>query len=74
MNDPTNPSRPIQIALGMLGEQTSAWFGALHWLNALVVTAAAAHLAHRTAARPPGRHRREPGDPAAVSTSGGLGR
>ncbi|MGH2908143.1 MAG: hypothetical protein ACRDK8_02455 [Solirubrobacteraceae bacterium] len=39
----------VQAALGVLGTQTAAWFGALHGLNAVVVLAAAAHLARTTA-------------------------
>ena len=38
----------IQIALGVLGEKTSAWFGAVHGLNALIVAGAAVNLARRT--------------------------
>lgn len=38
----------IQVALGVLGEKTSAWFGAVHGLNALIVAGAAANLARRT--------------------------
>lgn len=37
-----------QVALGVLGENSSAWFGAAHGLNALVVTGAAVDLARRT--------------------------
>jgi hypothetical protein len=40
-----------QVALGVLGSQSSAWFGAVHGLNALVVAGAAATLARRTAQR-----------------------
>jgi hypothetical protein len=35
----------LQVALGVLGTDTSAWFGALHAVNALVVLGAAATLA-----------------------------
>ena len=38
----------VQVALGVLGENSSAWFGAVHGLNALVVAAAAFNLARRT--------------------------
>jgi hypothetical protein len=38
----------IQVALGVLGADTQAWFGALHGLNALAVMAAAGTLARRT--------------------------
>lgn len=40
-----------QVALGVLGTHSSAWFGALHGLNALVVVGAAAAVARRTAQR-----------------------
>jgi hypothetical protein len=39
----------VQVVLGVLGEHSSTWFGALHGLNALVVAAGAANLARRTA-------------------------
>jgi hypothetical protein len=41
----------VQVALGVLGTQSSAWFGAVHGFNALVVAGAAATLARRTAQR-----------------------
>jgi hypothetical protein len=37
-----------QVALGVLGEKTSAWFGAAHGLDALVAAGAAVNLARRT--------------------------
>jgi hypothetical protein len=37
----------LQAALGVLGADTEAWFGALHGLNALAVMAASATLARR---------------------------
>jgi hypothetical protein len=37
----------LQAALGVLGTDTQAWFGALHGLNALAVLAAAGTLARR---------------------------
>jgi hypothetical protein len=40
----------VQVALGVLGSNTAAWFGALHGLNALVVIGAAGNLARTTAA------------------------
>lgn len=40
----------VQVVLGVLGTQTSAWFGAVHGLNALVVVGAAVNLARTTAA------------------------
>jgi Family of unknown function (DUF6220) len=40
----------VQVALGVLGENTSAWFGAVHGLNALLVAGAAVHLTRRTQA------------------------
>ena len=39
----------LQAVLGVLGENASAWFGAVHALNALAVVGAAANLARRTA-------------------------
>jgi heme A synthase len=39
----------VQVLLGVLGENSSAWFGAVHGLNALVVMGAAVNLARRTA-------------------------
>lgn len=39
----------VQIALALLAAHTTAWFGAVHGLNALVVMGAAANLARRTA-------------------------
>lgn len=42
----------LQLALGLLGEHSSAWFGALHGLNALAVLGAAVNLARRTASLP----------------------
>jgi hypothetical protein len=39
----------VQVALGILGENSSAWFGALHGLNALIVAAAAINLVRATA-------------------------
>lgn len=39
----------LQVVLGVLGENASAWFGALHALNALAVMGAAVNLARRTA-------------------------
>lgn len=38
----------VQVALGVLGEKTSAWFGAVHGVNALIVGGAAVNLARRT--------------------------
>lgn len=38
----------VQVALGVLGENTSAWFGAVHGLNALIVAGTAVNLARRT--------------------------
>jgi hypothetical protein len=38
----------VQVALGVLGENTSAWFGAVHGLNALIVAGAGVNLARRT--------------------------
>jgi hypothetical protein len=38
----------VQVALGVLGENSSAWFGALHGLNALIVAAAAINLVRAT--------------------------
>ena len=38
----------VQVALGVLGEKTSAWFGAVHGVNALIVAGAAVNLARRT--------------------------
>ena len=35
----------LQVALGVLGTETQAWFGAFHALNALAVMAAAGTLA-----------------------------
>jgi hypothetical protein len=54
----------VQAALGVLGADTQAWFGALHAVNALAVLAAAGTLARRTTlaghgrftGRPPWRH------------------
>ncbi len=43
----------VQVALGVLGTSSSAWFGALHGLNALAVAVAAATTARRTAQRAP---------------------
>jgi hypothetical protein len=37
-----------QVILGVLGAETSAWFGAVHAVNALAVLAAAGTLARRT--------------------------
>ena len=37
----------VQVILGVLGSDTSAWFGALHAVNALGVMAAAGTLARR---------------------------
>lgn len=37
----------VQVLLGVLGSDTSAWFGAVHALNALGVMAAAGTLARR---------------------------
>ncbi|MGH2896562.1 MAG: DUF6220 domain-containing protein [Solirubrobacteraceae bacterium] len=37
-----------QVLLGVLGENSSGWFGALHGLNAVVVMAAATNLARRS--------------------------
>jgi hypothetical protein len=42
----------VQVALGVLGEKTSAWFGAVHGLNALIVAGAAVNLARRTQSLP----------------------
>jgi Family of unknown function (DUF6220) len=42
----------VQVALGVLGEKTSAWFGAVHGLNALVVAGAAVNLVRRTQTSP----------------------
>jgi len=39
----------VQLVLGVLGTETTAWFGALHGLNALAVMATAGNLARRTA-------------------------
>ncbi len=39
----------VQVALGVLGENSSPWFGAVHGLNALVVAGAAVNLAWGTA-------------------------
>ena len=38
----------VQVAVGVLGADTSAWFGALHTVNAIAVIAAAGTLARRT--------------------------
>ena len=38
----------VQVALGVLGSDTSAWFGAVHAVNALAVMGAAATLARRS--------------------------
>lgn len=38
-----------QVVLGLLGTKASAWFGALHALNALAVVGAAVNLARQTA-------------------------
>lgn len=37
----------VQVILGVLGSDTSAWFGAVHAVNALAVMAAAGTLARR---------------------------
>jgi hypothetical protein len=42
----------VQVALGVLGERTSAWFGAVHGLNALIVAGAAGNLTRRTQSLP----------------------
>lgn len=66
----------VQVLLGVLGENSSAWFGAVHGLNALVVIAAAVNLARRTAgagSNPPVASSRpvSPGTaPASTGTSG----
>lgn len=39
----------LQVLLGVLGEDASAWFGALHALNALAVIGATLNLARSTA-------------------------
>ncbi|HWE13874.1 MAG TPA: DUF6220 domain-containing protein [Solirubrobacteraceae bacterium] len=39
----------LQVVLGVLGTKASAWFGALHALNALAVVGAAVNLARQTA-------------------------
>jgi hypothetical protein len=46
----------LQVILGVLGSDTSAWFGAVHAVNALGVMAAAGTLARRamSSARPGG--------------------
>jgi hypothetical protein len=41
-----------QIGLAVLGTHSSAWFGAIHGLNAVAVMAAAGYLARRTAIAP----------------------
>ena len=46
----------VQVALGVLGSDTSAWFGAVHAVNALAVMGAAATLARRSLS--PNRHTR----------------
>jgi Family of unknown function (DUF6220) len=38
----------VQVVLGVLGENASAWFGAVHGLNAVIVAGAAVNLAGRT--------------------------
>ncbi|MGH2859408.1 MAG: DUF6220 domain-containing protein [Solirubrobacteraceae bacterium] len=50
----------VQVLLGVLGENASAWFGAVHGLNALLVMGAAVNLARRTA---PDRGARSAGVP-----------
>jgi hypothetical protein len=46
----------VQVALGVLGAESSAWFGALHGLNALAVMGTAGNLARRAVlAGSPGR-------------------
>jgi Family of unknown function (DUF6220) len=45
----------LQVVLGVLGENASAWFGALHALNALAVLGAAFNLARGTAPADTGR-------------------
>lgn len=37
----------VQVLLGVLGSETSPWFGAVHGVNALAVTAAAVSLVRR---------------------------
>lgn len=37
----------VQVALGVLGENASAWFGAAHGLSALLVAGAGVNLARR---------------------------
>lgn len=62
----------VQVALGVLGENSSAWFGTVHGLNALVVTGAAVNLARRTAPasepRPLARSHRAPAGTSPPST------
>jgi hypothetical protein len=38
----------VQVAVGVLGDIASAWFGAVHGLDALIVAGAAVNLARRT--------------------------
>lgn len=45
----------VQVVLGVLGENASAWFGAVHGLNALLVMGAAVNLARRTVSARGGR-------------------
>jgi hypothetical protein len=49
----------VQLALGVLGADAQAWFGALHAVNALAVMGGAATLA-RSAAAAAGLRRSEP--------------
>ena len=42
----------VQVVLGVLGEKTSAWFGAVHGLGALIVAGAAVNLARHTNSLP----------------------
>jgi hypothetical protein len=61
----------VQVVLGALGQNSSAWFGAGHGLNALVVTGAGVNLAIRTSPsshRPGSRSRSAPVDSSPPST------
>jgi ABC-type multidrug transport system permease subunit len=64
----------VQVALGVLGAQSSPWFGALHGLNALVAMGAAANLARRTAGRVPATqaHRSTAAAPNVVSPAASV--
>jgi hypothetical protein len=60
-----------QAAFGSLGTSNSAWFGAFHGLNALVVGAMDGNLFRTTAARrPPGQPVTQPGASSARHARG----